>query len=95
MKIKLTAQAEQELAVINAKMEETDGEYYSEMSKREKLISDAGLYVDEAYVENVFNDLDVWCEATGEGEYPKDYRMKVKKNIGKMLIEDIITIVSE
>jgi hypothetical protein len=71
MKIKLTAQAEQELTVINVKMEETDGEYYSEMSKRERLITDAGLYVDDAYVDNVFNDLDVWCEATGEGETEK------------------------
>lgn len=93
MKIQLTETAKQELEVLNVKMNETDGEYYYEANKREKLVLDAGLYVDEAYVDNAFADLDVWCEETGEGEFQKDYRIKVKKNIGKMLIEDIITIV--
>ena len=93
MKLQLTKSAKQELKVINIKLEKTDGEYYDKMNKRERLISDAMLYVEGAYVENKFKRLDNWCERTGKGEVPNDYRMRVKKNIGKMLMEDIITIV--
>jgi len=93
MKLQLTKTAEKELKVINIKIDRTDGEYYDQANKREKLILDAMLYIEDAYVNNKFKKLDSWCKRTGEGEYPKDYRMSVKKNIGNMLIEDIITIV--
>jgi hypothetical protein len=93
MKLQLTKTAKQELKAINIKLDKTEGEYYNKMSKRERLISDAMLYVDDAYVNNKFKNLDSWCLRTGQGEVPNNYRMRVKKNIGKMLIEDIITIV--
>jgi len=93
MKIKLTKTAEQELKEINIKIEKTDGAYYDKATKREKLIIDAMLYVEGAYVNNKFKRLDDWCKRTGGGEYVKDHLMNVKKKIGKMLIEDIITIV--
>jgi hypothetical protein len=93
MKLQLTKTAKQELKAINIKLDKTEGEYYNKMSKRERLISDAMLYVDDAYVNNKFKNLDSWCLRTGQGEVPNNYRMRVKKNIGKMLIEDIVTIV--
>ena len=51
------------------------------------------MSVDSAYTDNSFKQLDNWCLKTGRGEFQIDYKMNVKKNIGKMLIEDIITIV--
>ena len=93
MKIQLTKTAKQELKVINVKIEKTDGEYYDKATKREKLIIDAMLYVENAYVNNSFKRLDNWCKRTGGGEYPDNHLMNVKKKIGKMLIEDIITII--
>ena len=95
MKLQLTKTAKQELKEINIKLKKTDGEYYDKMNKRELLISDAMLYVEDAYVNNQFKSLDKWCLETGKGEVPNDYRMRVKKRIGKMLIEDIITIVDQ
>jgi hypothetical protein len=68
-------------------------ERWYKMNKREHLIIDAMLYVEDAYVNNQFKNLDNWCLRTGKGEVPNDYRMRVKKNIGKMLMEDIITII--
>ena len=93
MKLQLTKTAKQELKAINLKLDKTEGEYYDKMSKRERLVSDAMLYVDNAYVNNKFKRLDNWCKRTGEGEYTEDYMMNVKRKVGKMIMEDIITIV--
>jgi hypothetical protein len=68
-------------------------EKWYKMNKRESLIMDAMLYVDDAYVNNRFKRLDNWCLRTGQGEFIDDHKMRVKKNIGKMIMEDIITIV--
>ena len=93
MKLQLTKSAKQQLEVINIKLDKTEGEYYDKMTKRERLISDAMLYVENAYVNNKFKRLDNWCKRTGEGEYMEDYMMNVKRKLGKMIMEDIITIV--
>ena len=93
MKIQLTKQAKAELKATNIKLEKSDWNYYNKMTKRELLIQDAMLYVEDAYVNNKFKRLDNWCKRTGEGEYTEDYMINVKRKIGKMLIEDIITIV--
>jgi hypothetical protein len=97
MKLQLTPQAEQELAAINQRIDEAGDEGYDDMceslNRREQLITDAGMYVNEAYVDNIFSNLDVWCEETGKEEVCNDYKMRVKRNIGQMLMEDIITIV--
>jgi len=93
MKLQLTKSAKQQLEVINAKLDKTEGEYYDKATKREKLIIDASLYVENAYVNNKFKRLDNWCKRTGEGEYQNDHMMSVKRKLGKMLIEDILTIV--
>ena len=94
MKLQLTKTAKQELKELNVKLEKIDFDYHR-CNKREKLIQDAMLYVEDAYVNNRFKRLDNWCLRTGQGEFQDDYRMRVKKNIGKMLIEDIITIVDQ
>jgi hypothetical protein len=96
MKFQLTKTAKAELKVINAQLKKSD-EYYDKMTKRELLISDAMLYVEDAYVDNKFTKLDVWCKRTSGGEYDPKYLAKypnaVKQKIGKMIMEDIITIV--
>ena len=97
MKLQLTPQAEQELVAINQRIDEAGDEGYDDMceslNRHEQLITDAGMYVNEVYVDNIFSNLDVWCEETGKEEVRDDYRMRVKRNIGQMLMEDIITIV--
>ena len=96
MKFQLTKTAKAELKVINAQLKKSD-EYYDKITKRELLISDAMLYVEDAYVDNKFTKLDVWCKRTSGGEYDPKYLAKypnaVKQKIGKMIMEDIITIV--
>ena len=97
MKLQLTKTAKAELKEINIKLKKTDGEYYDKMNKRELLVSDAMLYIEDAYVDNKFTKLDVWCKRTSGGEYDPKYLAKypnaVKQKIGKMIMEDIITIV--
>lgn len=93
MKIQLTKSAKQELKRLHARFSHTGEILYHTLKVRERLLCDAQMYVDDAYVNNKFKKLDSWCKRTGEGEVQKEYRMSVKKNIGKMLIEDIITIV--
>ena len=92
MKLQLTKTAKQELKGLNVKLESNDYDYYK-CTKREQLLQDAMLYVDDAYVNNKFKRLDNWCKRTGKGEYTEDQMMNVKRKVGKMLIEDIITIV--
>ncbi len=53
MKLQLTKSAKQQLEVINVKLDKTEGEYYDKATKREKLIIDASLYVENAYVNNI------------------------------------------
>lgn len=97
MKLQLTPQAESELQVINQRIIDAGDDGYDDvcesLNKHERLITDAGMYVNEAYVDNTFSNLDVWCEETGEGEFKDNHKMRVKRNIGKMLMEDIISIV--
>jgi hypothetical protein len=94
MKIKLTKTAKQELKKLTKLLDEKyhDDWPYHSLKVRERLLLDAQLYVDEAYIENSFTNLDVWCKKTGLGEVQKDHLITVKKKIGKMLIENIITI---
>jgi len=92
MKLRLTKTAKQELKELNVKLEKIDYDYHK-CNKRERLIQDAILYVEDAYINNHFKNLDSWCLKTGKSEFINDYKMRVKKNIGKMIIEDIITIV--
>ena len=92
MKLQLTKTAKQELKQLNIKYRNTELDYHR-CNKREKLIQDAMLYVEDAYVSNKFKRLDSWCLRTGQGEFQDDHKMRVKKNIGKMLMENIITIV--
>jgi hypothetical protein len=97
MKLQLTKTAKTELKTINKRINDAGDDSYDEVCKslneRELLICDAGMYVDSAYTDNSFKQLDNWCLKTGKGEFQIDYKMNVKKNIGKMLIEDIITII--
>jgi len=97
MKLQLTKQAKTELKTINKRIKDAGDDGYEEvcesLNERELLICDAGHYVNGAYTDNSFKQLDNWCKQTGKGEFQNDHRINVKKNIGKMLIEDIITIV--
>ena len=96
MKIQLTKTAKQELKVINKRFLDDDYDY-DLLTERELLVCDAGMYVNNAYVKNSFKRLDSWCLNTGKSEYDKYYiqyvKQRVKQKIGKMLIEDIITII--
>ena len=93
MKIQLTKTAKQELKVINKRFLDDDDSDYDLLTERESLICDAGMYVNNAYVNNSFKRLDSWCLNTGKSEYEKGNIQIVKQKIGRMLIEDIITII--
>ncbi len=97
MKIQLTKTARQELKAINKRIDDAGDDNYDDvcesLNERELLVCDAGMYVDNAYTNNSFKRLDNWCKLTGKEECQNDYMMSVKRKIGKMLIEDIITIV--
>jgi hypothetical protein len=97
MKLQLTKTAKQQLKKMYVKFDGLNVDYYSEkMNKRECLILDAMLYVGNAYVKNKFTKLDEWC-ISNNGEYDEEYLAKypnaVKQKLGKMIMEDIITIV--
>jgi hypothetical protein len=96
MKLQLTKTAKQELKVLDIKLEKSDWNYYNKMTKRELLIQDAMLYVEDGYTKNTFTKLDNWCKRSS-GEYNNKYLKKnpnvVKQKLGKMIMEDIITIV--
>ena len=96
MKIQLTKTAKQELKVINKRFLDEEA-FYELLTERESLVCDAGMYVNNAYVDNSFTQLDSWCLNTGKSECDEDYihdvKNIVKQKIGKMLIEDIITII--
>ena len=92
MKIQLTKTAKQELKVINKRFLDDDSDY-DLLTERELLVCDAGMYVNSAYVDNSFKRLDSWCLNTGKSEYEKGNIQIVKQKIGRMLIEDIITII--
>jgi hypothetical protein len=94
MKLQLTKIAKQELKVINKRIIEDDDFIYESLTERESLVCDAGFYIDNAYTNNSFKQLDKWCLKTGMSEYEDKISTQiVKQKIGKMLIEDIITIV--
>jgi hypothetical protein len=97
MKLQLTKTAKQELKVLNIKLEKSDWNYYNKMTKRELLIQDAMLYVEDGYTKNTFTKLDNWCKRSS-GEYNDKFLKKnpnvVKQKLGKMIMEDIITILN-
>jgi hypothetical protein len=92
MKIILTSTAQNELNRINSLIlnEELD---YHDMSEAEQLLADAGMYIDEAYTENNFTNLDEWCSETACGEYETEDGDLVKQKINKMLELNIIQII--
>ena len=103
MKLKLTTTAEAELEVINQKLtdaEESGNEYevYYELTEHETLVTDAGLYVDSAYEENEFDNLEEWCMMVGESEYDPKYLKKhptaVFDKVTKMINEGLLVVVN-
>lgn len=47
------------------KMEEIE---YDELTQEETLVCDLGMYIDEAYIENKFENLEEWCAENQECE---------------------------
>jgi hypothetical protein len=97
MKLQLTKTAKQELKLLNIKLEKSDWNYYNKMTKRELLIQDAMLYIEDGYTKNTFTKLDNWCKRSS-GEYNDKFLKKnpniVKQKLGKMIMEDIINIIN-
>ena len=102
MKITLTENAQKELERLNnlyGSEESPEYDNWDKMSELETLIVDAEMYVDEAYIENSFNDLDdldKWCEDVGPIEYKQSYLDEhpnaVREKIDKMLHLNLIKI---
>jgi hypothetical protein len=101
MKLQLTAKAEAELEIINQKLidaEENDNEYevYDELTEHETLVTDAGLYVDGAYEENEFSNLEKWCKNVGKSEFVPKYLKKhptaVLDKVNKMIQEGLVVV---
>lgn len=98
MKLKLTESAELELEVINKRIEE-DEEAYDSLNEHELLVTDAGLYVEDGYAENEFDNLDEWCKEVALEEYLPSYVEKhpnvVKDKINEMINKGIITVINQ
>jgi hypothetical protein len=99
MKLQLTKTTEVELNRLNnlyGDEKSPEYDYWDKMSELEILITDAGMYVDGVYEENIFNDLNEWCRIVGPMEYQQTYLNThpnaVREKIDKMLRENIITI---
>jgi len=99
MKFKLTETAALELERLNDLYGDENSpeyDYWDKMSEQEVLITDAGLYVDGAYEENKFDDLNEWCTIVGPMEYQQTYLNThpnaVREKIDKMLRNGIIEI---
>ena len=75
MKLELTETAKQELKVINKKINDDDSAY-DNLTERELLLTDAELYVEEAYEDNEFDNLEDWCKLAQQSEYDPKYLEK-------------------
>lgn len=97
MKLKLTKIAIKELKVINKKINDDD-DAYDNLTERELLLTDAELYVDGAYEDNEFDNLEDWCKDVQESEYDPEY-LELNPNACfdkvKLMINENILIVSE
>lgn len=93
MKLQLTEKAND---LLNS-LYENEKFDYDELTSLEQLVSDANLYVEEAYIDNEFEDLDEWCNEVSSSEYEEEYLINnpnvVREKIDLMLKENIITIV--
>ena len=100
MKLQLTKTAEIELERLNNLYgDENSPEFdnWDKMSELETLITDAGLYVNNAYEENEFDDLNEWCVKVGNMEYQQTYLNThpnaVRNKINRMLKERFIELI--
>jgi len=93
MKLQLTEKANN---LLNS-LYENEKFDYDELTSLEQLVSDANLYVEEAYIDNEFEDLNEWCKEVGGSEYEEEYLINntnvVREKIDLMLKENIIIIV--
>jgi hypothetical protein len=101
MQLQLTKQAEQELKVINQRIEDAGDEGYEDicesLNKQELLICDAGMYANSVYEDNEFNDLKEWCVKVGNMEYQQTYLNQnpnaVYNKVMSMLRNNIVELV--
>ena len=95
MRLELTKIAKKELKVINKKINNDDNAY-DNLTERELLLTDAELYVEGAYEDNEFDNLEDWCKDVQESEYDPEYLIE-KPNacfdkISLMLNENILVV---
>jgi hypothetical protein len=77
MRLQLTETAKQELKVIYVKYTDDNDEFrYDDLTERELLLIDAELYVEEAYEDNEFDNLEDWCKLVQQSEYDPKYLEK-------------------
>jgi len=95
MKLKLTTTAKKELKVINVRIMEDDSAY-DKLTEHEILLTDAELYVEGAYEDNEFDNLEEWCSNVGQSEYDPKYLKKhpnvVIEKINKMINKDLLVV---
>ena len=86
MRLELTKIAKKELKVINKKINDDDSAYDT-LSSRELLVSDAELYVESAYEDNEFDNLEDWCKDVQESEYDPKYLIKVEAHMSRVWLQ--------
>jgi hypothetical protein len=101
MKLQLTKTGQIKLDIINQQINDTGDKGYDniceELNEDELLVCDAGMYVNDAYIKNEFDDLKSWCRELGPTEYQQTYLNthpdvvynKVQRMLSKGLIEII------
>ena len=84
---------EKELELINNRFAEEDSidyDYWDLMSNEEILITDAAMFVEEAYCDNEFDSLEEFAKNASEGE--GDTIENTIKRLNEMLIKGILKL---
>jgi hypothetical protein len=96
MHLEMTKLFEVELEMINARIIEDDFAY-DNLNEKELLITDADLYINGAYEENEFSNLEQWCKLVGKSEfvpkYLKQHPTAVLDKVNRMINEGIVVVV--
>ncbi len=95
-RIKLTHKGEELLEVLNEKIFEHETEY-DELSMKEQILNDLGMYIDECYTERVFDTMDEFIKENADGEYGEttpEVLSRVKQKIDWGIEHGYVTIES-
>lgn len=98
-KLKLSPEAEYSLSLLNKLYGDEESilyDCYDKASKFETDLFDAGLFVDEAYADNVFGTLEELAKNISEEEFKEEFREEgielTIKRLNRMIKNNILIV---